>query len=431
MKSSYLFLILSVLFLAACNGLPMTQESLPLQQTLRPTDTSSPTSTASPTPLATTTGAGPLTLRIWLPPQFDPASGTPAGNLLQARLDEFSKRRPGVRVETRVKAVAGPGGLLDSLSTASAAAPLALPDLMALPRDALETATLQGLLHPYNNLTQVMDDQDWFEYAQQLAHLQGGIYGLPFAGDALVLVYRPALVPEPPLDWLAALDLKSPLAYPAADPMALFTIAQYLANGGEAHDEQDRPVLDAVILSQVLEFYAQAEAAGVMPYWLTQYQGDEQIWEAFQENRADLAATWASHYLGAELENVAIALLPTPKGEPYTLATGWVWALSTRQESHQELSVELAEFLTASSFLANWTEAAGYIPPRPSALKAWSQESSQEMIVRIAASADLLPPGGILTSLGMPFQQATVQILKQQDDPVTAAQAAGASLGQP
>jgi ABC-type glycerol-3-phosphate transport system substrate-binding protein len=254
---------------------------------------------------------------------------------------------------------------------------------------------------------------------------------LPFAGDALVLVQRSDVGLVSPVDWATVLELQKPLGYPAADPLALFSIALYQAKGGEVRDEQGRPFLDAVILSEVLEFYTQAVEVGVMPYWLTQYQADEQIWEAFQENQADVVATWISHFLAEPLENASIAPLPTPNGDLYTLADGWVWGLSTRQDEHTELAVELAEFLTASSFLAAWTDAAGYLPPRSTSLKAWSEASLQETIGPISGSAHLLPTADVLTSVGVPMQQATVQILKQQDDPVTAAQAAAASLASP
>ena len=104
-----------------------------------------------------------------MPPEFDPASSKPAGKILQSRLGEFTNRRPGVRIEVRVKETSGTGGLLDSLTTASAAAPQALPDLVALPRPELETAALKGLLHPFRDLSTPIEDPDWFEYARQLA----------------------------------------------------------------------------------------------------------------------------------------------------------------------------------------------------------------------------------------------------------------------
>jgi ABC-type glycerol-3-phosphate transport system substrate-binding protein len=102
---------------------------------------------------------------IWLPPQFATTSDSAAGEILQSRLDEFSAEQSGIRIQVRVKPVDGPGGLLDTLTTASAAAPLALPDLIALPRPMLETAALKGLLHPYNDL---IPEPDWFEYAGSL-----------------------------------------------------------------------------------------------------------------------------------------------------------------------------------------------------------------------------------------------------------------------
>ena len=48
-----------------------------------------------------------------------------------------------------------------------------------------------------------------------------------------------------------------------------------------------------------------------------------------------------------------VAPIPTPGGKPFTLATGWVWALAGRDEAKRKLTVELAEFLTEPHFLAS------------------------------------------------------------------------------
>jgi len=53
-------------------------------------------------------------IRVWLPPKLDPSNGTPAGNLLKTRLDEFSAAHPGLRLEVRVKAESGPAGLFET-----------------------------------------------------------------------------------------------------------------------------------------------------------------------------------------------------------------------------------------------------------------------------------------------------------------------------
>jgi ABC-type glycerol-3-phosphate transport system substrate-binding protein len=210
----------------------------------------------------------------------------------------------------------------------------------------------------------------------------------------------------------------------------------YQANGGEVLDAEDRPFLNAAVLTEVMTYYQQGEEIGVTPYLLTQFQSYEQVWENFLEDRADMVVTWSSHFLSGDGENESlldsgIAPIPTPNSESYSLATGWVWAMATPEDGPQELSVELAEFLTDSSFLADWTEAAGFIPPRPSALDSWPDEPSREVLAQIARSARLLPSMDILISLGPPLQEATVEVLKRQDDPVTAAQAAAASLTEP
>lgn len=386
---------------------------------------SGPTTTAPPAL------AGPVILRLWLPPRFNPADNTKSGVLLQSRLDAFSAQHANVRVEVRVKTVDGPGGLLDSLTTASAAAPGALPDLVALDRSMLETAALKGLLHPYDGMTSAIDNPDWFDYARQLAHVQNSTFGLPFAGDALVMVYHPASLHTPPPDWAAALKIGGPLAFPAADPQALVTLAFYQSLGGAVRDDQGRPTINSDSLTGVFNFYREAEQAGLMPYWLTQLAGDDQVWEAFSANHTLMAATWASRYLSSTITNTAVAPLPTQNKTPFTLATGWVWALASPQPERQALGVQLAEFLTEGGFLAEWTQAAGYLPTRPSALNAISNATLQAMLKEIVTSAVLHPSADVLNSLGPAIEQASVQVLKKQIDPIGATQLAVKNLSGP
>ncbi len=168
-----------------------------------------------------------------------------------------------------------------------------------------------------------------------------------------------------------------------------------------------------------------------MPYWITQYQTDEQAWQAFISGETDLVITWASRYLSSMQADTAIAPLPIESGTPYTLANGWVWALSTPHTDRQALGAELAEYLTDSEFLGQWSEAGGVIPPQPSSLSGWSDSSLQALINRIAVSARLIPSTDLLTSLGPPLQQATVAVLKEQSDPQTAAQAAIEDVANP
>jgi ABC-type glycerol-3-phosphate transport system substrate-binding protein len=431
MRVQLLMLLGLGLTLSACAAFQPAQKTQPAD--LKPTSAAPQTTTKAPLPTQTQAlnPSDEITLRLWVPPQFDSASKSRAGILLLSRLEEFTKRRPGVHIEVRVKATSGNGGLLDSLVTTSAAAPLALPDLIALPRPALEVAVARGLVRPLNDLTRIMEEPGWFEYAQELASIQDNIYGLPYAGDALVLVYRSSALSAPPKDWSSSLKIGVPLVFPAADPQAMLTLTLYRASGGGLSDQQGRLAINTEILSRVYSFYAQAEQTGLMPYWLSQYQNDNQVWQAFMEQRADQVVTWTRQYLSGAPRDSSLAALPTPTGEPFTLATGWVWAMVTHQPERQKAAAELAEFLVDSDFLAIWTQAVGYLPPRQDALDRWSDPVLKASLQKVAESAQLAPSEDRLANLNDALMQATIQVLKKQSDPLTAAQSVSKSLPTP
>jgi len=390
-----------------------------------------PTLLVKPTAGVTPTPVGPTKLEIWLPLEFAPLAGLPGSEILQARLEAFRAVRPDVSVQVRIKALDGAGGLLDALTTASAAAPLALPDLVALPRPMMETAALKGLLHPYNEFIDPPEDTDWFDYASRLERLQDSQFGVAFAGDALVLVYRTESIPEPPTDLASLLQAAGPLAFPAADPQALFTLALYQSTGGIILDDVGRPVLDKKALEKIFTFYHQAAQLELLPFWLTQFQSDEQAWQAFQDGQASMVITWASRYLQTLPVGTAAAPIPTALGEDFTLGTGWVWALSGEHADKQRAAAQLASFLSEGAFLGEWTLATGYLPPRPSALNKWQNVELRTLIRRVSLSTHLYPSADVLPALASPLVDATTNMLKLQGDPASAAQAAVDSLLKP
>lgn len=422
MKTYLISIALICILVASCTPAPITDGDS--------TPAAPPTSTPTlvPTDASTQTVPEPIELLLWLPPEFDPASGTPGGDLLQERLDSYMAQRADVHIVTRVKAASGTGGLLDSLSTASAAAPLAVPDLVLLPRSSLEIAALKGLLIPYDGLSEAMVADDWYPFAQEMARLQTSTFGLPFAGDAMLLLHRPVEIEFPPADWAAAIELAQPLAYPAADESALFTLAEYLSTGAQYQDSEGRPLLDANALTDVLTFYREAEIAGVMPVRMTQFTTDEQSWQAYTENQANMVVTWTHRYLSTLPGDTAATAIPTQDGTPLTLANGWVWALSNPQPERHALSVDLAEYLVQGNFLAEWSEAAGYLPPRASALAGWSNIALRRIMEQIAGSAQAIPPNDVMAVIGPALQQATVDVLKMQSNPVPAANEAAESI---
>jgi len=430
-------LLLAVVFLAGLAGCASLTgeggEPVASPIAVQP-DEGQPLPSETPLPLAATETPltpEPQTLRIWLPPQFDPAADTRAASLLRQRLDDFTKRRVGVQVEVRIKAVEGPGGLLDSLSSASAAAPNSLPDLVALPSNMLEAAALKGLLHPYDRLTRSLDDPDWYEYARQLARLQNSLFGMPFAGDALVLVHRTELTGTLPVAWNAFPQGMRPLVFPAASPQALTTLALYLGRGGALVDDQGRPTLDATVLGSVLTSYQQGVTAQIIPVEAAQLVSDDQSWALFQNGQAGSAITWASEYLSSELTGTLMAPLPMPGEKAFTLASGWVWAIASPHVEQHLLAAQLAEFLTESAFLSDWTEALGMLPVRPSGIEAQRDVVLKGIISQVALSAQALPSADILTGVGGPVQKAVVQVIGGQSLPDEAAEEAARELEGP
>lgn len=418
------FLIL-VLILTSC-AQPTTSS---LTDTPEPAPTLTATSPSTEEPILDTPSP-PTYLLLWVPPEFDPANGTRAGRLLQTRLDEFAERR-GVDIEVRVKALNGSGSLIDSLSAANAAAPLALPDLVLLPHDLLETAALKGLLIPMDEMIAPLEESDWYEYARQLAAVQNINYGLPFAGDALLLLYRPVVVTEPPHNWASALEIATPMIFPAADAQASFTLAQYLASGGQLQDDEGRPILDTDALTSVLTFFQDGNTTGLMPSWITELTTDDEAMSAYGENSGDMVITWISRYLNELPVDTAAESIPTPSGSLNTLAHGWVWALSNPQVQRHPLSVELAEFLTHGDFLTRWSPAAGLLPPRSSALSGWFDTTTRNLVGRTVLSANIVSPADVLTVISPVLKQATMDVLNNQVDPATAAQNAANQVSSP
>ena len=390
-----------------------------------------PTEIPTPSPGEENDPLGPHILRVWVPPEFNPASGTEASQIFLARLGEFSAIYPEVQVEVRVKATLGPCGMLDSLSAIQAVAPEALPDLIALPRPVLETAAARGLVFPLESNLAFQEDVDWYDFAHQLARVENTLYGLPFACDALVLLYRVDMVGEPPRDWTTTQQTALPLLFPIGSSQALFTLALYQAAGGSIEDAQGYPTITPATLAAVFDFYRNSQQEGILsPGWI-RFRTEEETFIAFQNREVDMTVAWVSAFWNRGAEDMASTGLPTSGGVPYTPLTGWVWAISNPRSTHQDFSNALAQFLTESSYLAEWTLAAGYLPPRPSALSAWPGSPRSALASRLVLSAELIPSVEVLNTLGPLIQQATVDVLNGLQTPSEAAQSVASRLGGP
>lgn len=434
------------LMLSACDVLPFEIPWLgdDMPSPTQPVDeVSEITSTPEEIPVVEETPSPVTSLTLWVPPEMDPALNSVASILFSNRLDDFSAANGGIEIDVRVKAASGAGGLLDALSATSAAAPAALPDVIVLSRPDLESAALKGLIFPMDGMSSSPDDPDWYSFTREMALIQGSAYGLPFAADAQVLVYRIGTLPVIPSTWSELFELNSLdepddetledfdqiiLAFATEHDQALFPMTLYLAEGGAVKDSQRRPLLEIEPLTEVFNLLAEGVAAGVFPDWLNQYQTSGQVWTAFKEGQVDFAVTWLSNILVEKPEGVDFVPLFPGSERSISQGTGMSFALATPEEHRQPLAVALAEFLVQADYLADWTKEAGYIPPRPSSLEGWEDQSLRTKVSQVALMTRLRPSNDVVLSLGPILREGTRQILQSLADPAQVAQLAIESL---
>ena len=419
------------MLLAACDSLPF---DIPWLKEETPTETQQVGEGSDLTPIPVTkpteeTTPEPVTsLTLWVLPEMDPSLESDASIMLANRLQLFSDLHNGLAINVRVKAASGAGGLLDALDATSAAAPDALPDLIVFSRPDMESAALKGLISSLEALTEVPDDSDWYSFTRDLALLQGETYGFPFAADALALVYRPESIPDFSGTWNGILESNAALVFPVDSDHSLFQLVLYLDEGGVIQDNQRRPTLEVDALSEVFQLIQEGVESGTFPQGLIQYQTSDQVWAAFKEGEADLVVTWMSNFLRDGPGDAAVLpLFPVSNGA-VSIGTGLIWAVSTPIESRQDIVIDLAEFLIQSDFLAEWSLAAGYIPPRPSSLEGWTDQGLRSTVSQIALMTQMYPSNEIITKLGPILRDGTIQILQETVDPEQAAQVAVESL---
>lgn len=397
--------------LSQLNPFAATPTSTPYNQ---PPVLASVTPTEAPRAPTVTSQTNANHLVLWVPPEFDPHSGTASGDLLHERLDEFINSHPGLTIDVRIKAVDGPGGLLDSLSTTSAAAPGAVPSLVALPRAEMETAALKGLIYPWNDLVQQGLTADAYPYALNLGKVQGTTYGLPFAGDALVMVYRPLQVVYAPTSWNEYVTREFPVIFPAGDPEALVTTQMLLSLEQVEQKPPEMPQVDEASLRKAYNVINDGARSGAFPYWLADYDSFEKGYQAFLDNRANYAVVWASSVLNRLPENVSMAPMPAVNALPFTLADGWMWVLTNSSEDQRQIITSLAESLMDDKFLGPWTEAANRLPTSQSILKQWQNQKDAATINEVASSARLIPSNEFSSSISPILQQGTLGMIRGQ-----------------
>jgi ABC-type glycerol-3-phosphate transport system substrate-binding protein len=390
------FAVFGLLLSAGCSVLP----DLPFLSTPTPVPVIQATATTEIIPTQTAPSEPQARiLRVWLPPRFDLNAETNASNLLRQRFAEFEAQRPGLKIEVRIKAEDGDSGLLNSLVLTSNAAPAALPDLVALPRPALETAAQKGLLHPIDGLSTALQSPDWYPYARDLGLVQNIGYGLPFAGEAMVLLYRSEL--DGDITWNTIFSGKHNLSFPAGDPQALLALSLYISAGGELVDANGKPTLNQDVLTRVLTWVKQGVESGVILPSVKNIATYDYATSAYRSGSSDMAITWTNG-----LPVGLVSPVPGLDDSSHSFAIGWAWTLAGANPENQQIAIQLAEFLTADDFIIDWTREAGYLPTRPSSVLV-----KDSAVAHVAESAYVMPSDDVVEVLGPILQDAVVRVL--------------------
>jgi ABC-type glycerol-3-phosphate transport system substrate-binding protein len=235
---------------------------------------------------------------------------------------------------------------------------------------------------------------------------------LPFLGDAPVLVYYPELGQI--VTWEDVLASEGNLAFPAGNPQALIGLSLYASAGGEILDGEGLPTLEQEALTQVLTLIEKGISQEVFPPSLANVTTEAQTLQIYRAGSANKGIVWHLSYRPSE--DGAVIPLPGLDEMSFSYATGWIWALAGADPENQQLAAELAEFLVAEDFIAEWTRATGYLPTRPSIV-----EPDDRTMTAIIESAHPIPSGDVLAVLSPLMQEALTRVLNgEQPEDVAA-----------
>jgi ABC-type glycerol-3-phosphate transport system substrate-binding protein len=309
-------------------------------------------------------------------------------------------------------------------------APAAVPDLIILEASDLAEAARAGLLSVLPALA-AEDELTVNEFARQASVIDGRRYGSPFGSRADVMVFRAEDVGPAPRSWSDLLSSPPPFVFPAGDPEALTTLAQYLAQGAALTDAGGELQLDPVTLEQVLAFYGSAHNAGLLPLTVRQYETSLETWGAFHEGRATTAVAPLHVFLAEGRPNESAAPLPTRDGVGTCLASTWSWALVTDEPRRRAAALELLSWLSDPTFLGGWTQALGLLPADGPTLDAWEDGAEKSLVMQLTSVTRASPPMEIRVALGAAIRNSIDAVLSGQLTPSAAALAAVQALPQP
>ena len=384
-----------------------------------------PSPSITPTSSAINTAVPPQSgevITVWVPTFLAPDEDTPAGKLFLDQISEFEGKYPDVEIQIRVKDEGGPAGLLETLTAASAAAPSALPDIVALDPVSLNTAALKGIVIPLEGLYVAPSLPDWYQHAIDSVYIGEDFFGIPFVSDTDIFAYRQDAFETSPLGWANLLAGTETFLFPGGDKEASFTLAQYLSLNGTTRNEEGNPDLEKDLVRKIFEFYYTAAENGLLPLSTLQYRTSGGTWDILRQFIVSSAVIPLRIYLHqAPASTFNAQPLPTSDGDGIVLTRSYSWSIIVGSDEHHPIATELLSWLMMPDFLGPWANALGMLPATSEALSHWPSEDSAALVNQLVRVAIPSPNAETFATLGPPLQNAIEEVLFNRSTPNAAA----------
>lgn len=416
-------LLLSTLvfgLLTACAALPFNEDA-PLPTNIPPTPTTAPAE-ATPIPTVESTPDQPDNLTLWWPDALLVTAGDDeTTDVLNSQIAAFAASEDGVIVETRLKRPRDVGGIMQTLGSAQAVAPGALPDLTLMRREDLITAVQQNVIYPMEGIVPSAIIGDLYPMALEMGQVDNTLYGLSYALELDFMVYSAGLsLPDNRFDTFLASERTFWL--PAARPTGLNStvLVQYLAAGGTFSD-QNALVANEDALLTVFGFYEQLAAQGRISPDVIGYSRALDYRSIINEpGFGGGAVVNAQLYLdlvanGAQFDRVPIL---TPDGSANSILNGWVWVVTTSDPNRQRLAAALVAWMMDANRQAAYTAELNLLPSQRSAMRRQLGEDFDQFISELVST-------GIIAQQPQPFSGTVARAIQTAfNDVITGEQTA-------
>jgi ABC-type glycerol-3-phosphate transport system substrate-binding protein len=420
MRIKSIILLVILIILSDCTGAQKTEISsgvIPtLQASSSPTENSQNPSAIQPTKSTDQS----ITLTLWIPDDFAVNSREQVQKLLNDRVVSFTNTNPNIKVDLRYKNIGPQENMMELLNSTSRVAPSILPDVVLLNRNDMEIAALKGLLVPLDGYLANGIENEAYPGFISLGRLQGSIFGLPAAGDVLLLVGNQDRN-LPVQTWQDFITSGLKIGTNFSDPGSIASVSLYLSAGGLLVDSAGKPHLDQEALTHLITTIRNTREHSVFPEWTILSSDWMEVSKHFRDGDTDFEINWYSSTRDVNSGSYSYQDLPGLVDKSASTLNGWYWSVANPAPERLSTCKELLAYLYQPVFAAIWSDTAGYLPVSS---QQWPQNDvMHQNLQSILNSAEPLPDTSIMITVGPVIRDAVIRAYTTYDpiEEITAA----------